>query len=46
MADTIATVVEKIGDVRVEHAAGHRAWIRTLDHLDEARGLLAKLARL
>ncbi len=46
MANTIDTMLVRVQEVRKEHAAGHRAWIRTLYHLDEARGLLAKLARL
>ncbi len=46
MANTIDTMLVRVQEVRKEHAAGHRAWIRTLDHLDEARGLLNKLARL
>ena len=46
MANTIATVVAQIGAARKGHAAGHRAWIRTLDHLDESQKLLAKLVRL
>ena len=45
LAETIDTVVVKIGNARKEHADGHRAWIHTLDHLDEARGLLDKLAK-